>query len=650
MQRIKRLYIIFLCIGLLFGLTVVAKAQIDLSLPDVVGEPGDEQQIAITIADITDDEVMAYQFEIHYDPNIVDITNVSHEGTITPNAPTVNLNPDNHITVAWAGAAPLEGEGTLLYLTIELVDVGNSVLEWQEVGFFAQENATQIEVDMNPIDGSVGVYEQPGVPEPESPENGAVNISVDTTLIWKEVENAYSYNIQVAVDAGFTDIIVDEQGIEDLFLEVEGLAYITEHFWRVQSVNPVGISDWSEQWSFTTMVDIPAPPVLISPADGETGVPTTVTLEWEESDYADTYHIQVAADENFDELTADSGELTETTFELTGLDYDTDYYWRVNAQNVTGTSEWSEVWSFTTIVAAPDVPALVSPEDEGLNIPTTVTLEWEESDDADVYHVQIATDNEFTAIVEEADSLTVLQYEVSDLEHQTTYFWRVRAENVSGLSDWSSIWSFTTIIAVPHQVELEHPADEVVIGTDTVTFSWFSGFPAVTNYTLEIAADAGFDDIIHTDEGVTDTTYKFTDVEDETEYWWRVRAHNEAGAGPFSDARTFEVIITNIDDTITDLPDHYELYQNYPNPFNPSTNIRFSIPERSHVRIEIYNSIGQHIITLVNEELESGNHEIVWNADQVRASSGTYLYRIVAVSTIDPGNKFTRIRSMVLIK
>jgi hypothetical protein len=49
------------------------------------------------------------------------------------------------------------------------------------------------------------------------------------------------------------------------------------------------------------------------------------------------------------------------------------------------------------------------------------------------------------------------------------------------------------------------------------------------------------------------------------------------------------------------LPDKFELYQNYPNPFNPVTNIKFSLPADSKLELDIYNIIGEHLVTLVNK-------------------------------------------------
>jgi Tol biopolymer transport system component len=82
-------------------------------------------------------------------------------------------------------------------------------------------------------------------------------------------------------------------------------------------------------------------------------------------------------------------------------------------------------------------------------------------------------------------------------------------------------------------------------------------------------------------------------------------------------------------------PSTFNLEQNYPNPFNPETEIRFQIPEATHVVLIIYNMLGQEIRTLINADYELGPHSAHWdgkdNQGQVMAS-GVYLYRLQAGS------------------
>lgn len=89
------------------------------------------------------------------------------------------------------------------------------------------------------------------------------------------------------------------------------------------------------------------------------------------------------------------------------------------------------------------------------------------------------------------------------------------------------------------------------------------------------------------------------------------------------------------------IPNEYELMQNYPNPFNPSTNIRFSIPQKSFVTLKIYNLQGKEITALVSEELTSGNYQYSFTASSL--PSGTYFYRLET-------ENFSETKSMVLLK
>ena len=81
-------------------------------------------------------------------------------------------------------------------------------------------------------------------------------------------------------------------------------------------------------------------------------------------------------------------------------------------------------------------------------------------------------------------------------------------------------------------------------------------------------------------------------------------------------------IISGINDINYEMS--YKLYNNYPNPFNSSTVIRFTIPESDYVLLEVYNSLGEKIKTLVNEFTNAGDHTIQFEANNL--ASGVYLY------------------------
>ncbi|MGA3243771.1 MAG: T9SS type A sorting domain-containing protein [Bacteroidota bacterium] len=89
------------------------------------------------------------------------------------------------------------------------------------------------------------------------------------------------------------------------------------------------------------------------------------------------------------------------------------------------------------------------------------------------------------------------------------------------------------------------------------------------------------------------------------------------------------------------VPRAFQLAQNYPNPFNPTTTIQFSIAQKGHVVLEVFNILGQSVARLVDGELSVGLYHVTFDAS--RLSSGVYLYRLQA-------GDFVRTQKMVLMK
>ena len=90
----------------------------------------------------------------------------------------------------------------------------------------------------------------------------------------------------------------------------------------------------------------------------------------------------------------------------------------------------------------------------------------------------------------------------------------------------------------------------------------------------------------------------------------------------------------------------YRLSQNYPNPFNSDTKIRYQLPENTHIKLEIYNLLGQKIRTLINEQKPAGSHTVRWDGRDdsgTAVSSGVYLYTLSA-------GRFCGTRKMVVMR
>jgi len=95
------------------------------------------------------------------------------------------------------------------------------------------------------------------------------------------------------------------------------------------------------------------------------------------------------------------------------------------------------------------------------------------------------------------------------------------------------------------------------------------------------------------------------------------------------------------DEDISQIPSAFVLTQNYPNPFNPSTIIGYSLPKTADIRIEVYNTAGQKVQTLLNQKMAAGSQQVEFNAANL--SSGVYYYQLVA-------GEFQDVKKMILLK
>ncbi|MBD3219302.1 MAG: T9SS type A sorting domain-containing protein [candidate division Zixibacteria bacterium] len=85
------------------------------------------------------------------------------------------------------------------------------------------------------------------------------------------------------------------------------------------------------------------------------------------------------------------------------------------------------------------------------------------------------------------------------------------------------------------------------------------------------------------------------------------------------------------DEINASVPDGFELFPNYPNPFNPGTNISYALPSQADVRVEVFNILGEKVITLKDGVQPAGNYTVTWDSKDSKGnpvSSGIYFYRV----------------------
>ena len=187
-------------------------------------------------------------------------------------------------------------------------------------------------------------------------------------------------------------------------------------------------------------------PVLASPSNGAGNQPISLSLSWNTSTNAATYAVQVSTDAVFGSTVTAQIGLTGTSAAVSGLVNSATYYWRVGAKDAGGVSGWSGTWSFTTVIAVPDVPQLSSPASGAIAQPVTLSLGWSTSARAASYSVEVSTDAGFGSFIANGSGITATSMALSGLGNNVTYFWKVQAADAGGASAWSGEWSFTTLV------------------------------------------------------------------------------------------------------------------------------------------------------------------------------------------------------------
>jgi hypothetical protein len=190
----------------------------------------------------------------------------------------------------------------------------------------------------------------PPVPVLEFPATNGQNVRADTLVLrWYPASTATGYECEISLDNSFSSLVNAEVQSQGATYTAIGLQNSTKHYWRVRAYNPGGKGEYSAIDSFTTIVQIPAVPVIVSPRS-LTGEPRNETFVWRASTYATSYRLLVSTNNSFTPAgTQVDTTVTDTTVTIAKiLAASTRHYWKVSAINIGGASAYSSLASFTT--------------------------------------------------------------------------------------------------------------------------------------------------------------------------------------------------------------------------------------------------------------------------------------------------------------
>ncbi len=381
---------------------------------------------------------------------------------------------------------------------------------------------------------------KPAAPVPTYPPHNSGNIPISVTSIWQPATSALRYRVQLSREASFSNLLVDARDLTVTTHVFPLLLPETGYYWRVNSSNAIGTSDWSSPQYFTTAVAPPEAPRLISPKNGAKDQPLVLTVLWDPPARTLAYHVQISTDSVFaGGFLIDRADVGSPSVDVPDLGNNQKCYWRVRASNAGGIGPWSEQWSFTTIPAEPEAPILLTPPAEEKGVTINPSFTWAASDGATGYHMQLSTDAAFSTKLIDAAGIPFTRYAASNLERGVWHYWRVRASNSAGASEWSEVRRFLTERDLPGAVQLVTPQRDAIDVPTSAEFTWQT-LAAADTYTLQAATNDQFDVPLIDAAGIAGGMWTAAAAlpEDATLYW-RVRAANERGAGPWSETWSF---------------------------------------------------------------------------------------------------------------
>ncbi len=447
----------------------------------------------------------------------------------------------------------LSGGSTVLIDTVDTntmtVELSEGVYDWHVMAFDEAGNTS----DWSPIDSfGVDVTPPSGV-ELIAPENNSILNTSEITFDWSDAVDTTSgiagYWLALSMDVSFASADSFFVSSSETTLTLAD----TTWFWKVKAVDNSGLeSDWTLAWMLTVDTHTPETPTLVSPVGGEWLHSTSVTFEWTrveklaESDAKATpVHYVVEVLSGGSTVLIDTVDTNTMVVELSEGVYD----WHVMAFDEAGnTSDWSPIDSFGVDVTPPSAVELIAPENNSILNTSEITFDWSDAVDTTSgiagYWLAISMDVTFAS----ADSFFVSSSETTLTLADTTWFWKVKAVDNSGLeSDWTLAWMLTIDTHAPDTPTLVSPVGGEWLHSTSVTFEWTrvekiakaDAKATPVHYVVEVLS-GGLTVLIDT----VDTNTMVVEL-NEGIYDWHVMAFDEAGnASDWSPTDSFGVDVT----------------------------------------------------------------------------------------------------------
>ncbi|AFN75555.1 peptidoglycan-binding LysM [Melioribacter roseus P3M-2] len=433
---------------------------------------------------------------------------------------------------------------------------------------------------------------------PSAPSNLVATALSSNKILLEWIDNSkneMSYSIERSVDEGNTWTIIASVGANvTKFLDTSVIP-ATSYLYKIKAANSMGSSEYSNIASVTTPNALP-----INAPSNITVTDITydkIILKWSDnSNNEDFFYIERKSENDTVWIVIGIVNMNITEFQDSSFLESTKYYYRLQAKNAYGSSDYSNIVSITTLSRG-------GSENLALNRPVKFSSQ------------QIEPGNENLAI-----------YAVD--------------------GDLNTRWSSERGATWPQWIEVDLGELKTFNKTELICFN-----DRAYQYTIEARSDTNdsYIEIVDRTNNTTPGTKENPIIDVFNSVKARYVKLTVTGAynypGPWTSILEFRIYydsnLVSVAKNI-DKPIGFVLYQNTPNPFNPTTNIKFTIPNDGTVTFKIYDILGNEITTLIDNKYYSmGDYNILFNGASY--SSGVYIYQLIYNNNI-------YVKKMMLLK
>ncbi len=374
----------------------------------------------------------------------------------------------------------------------------------------------------------------PSTPSNPDPTDGSTDISINQTLSWNSTDT----------DELIFYVYLSESSPPSLVASTtknrynpKTLEYETTYYWQIVADDKRGKQTKGPIWTFTTEEKPPSTPSSPNPPDNSTDVSINQTLSWESTDTDELLFIVL-----LDESSPPSNS-TETThpYIKPNLKYETTYYWEVIADDKRGKIATSPIWTFTTEEMPPSTPSRPSPHDGENNVSTDVMLSWDSTDtDELIFSVYLSESSPPSIIGTAATN----EYMAKNLRYETTYYWRVIADDKRGKVTKGPIWKFTTEEKPnrkPQKPVALYPKDKSYGVPVNITLLWMATDLDNDNLTYDLYFGKEKEPPI-VKVGMKKREYRIKRLHYSARYYWRVVVKDGRGGVTEGDTWSFKTM------------------------------------------------------------------------------------------------------------